>query len=388
MKEQQTPDKEVPEHAGGQLKARARRPRWLWLIAALVAATVTCLCFGITLVGLNAPKEQAKPMQANIAMAPTPTPVAPDRRQVFTYYFYWYDIYSGGHFDKQSGIKNFPPDEPAASWRNVDWHKKELVDMLDAGIDSALLVYWGFDNPADAWSYEGLDVIAEAWDDLNTGGTQPPGLGMFFDTTIIRGRDLTTSEGKHYFYANLQDFFTRIPRNQWALVNNRPVVFLFTSDWTDRVDQSTFDYAYEQFEAEFGVRPYIVREASWNYPIEGWEGDERIRDFSTAIETDNSYPWAGSILGYTDNGGVASIGPGYDDRDIPDRGRGTVVDREDGEFYHRNFEAAIESGKPLLVIETWNEFHEASGIAETKEYGREYIELTRELVDRFHAAGE
>jgi hypothetical protein len=159
-------------------------------------------------------------------------------------------------------------------------------------------------------------------------------------------------------------------------------------DWTEAVDQSTFDFAYQRFEQDFGVRPYIVREASWNYPILGWEGEERIRDYRTAIQTDNSYPWAGSILGYTDNGGVASIGPGYDDRGVPGRGRGTVVDREGGEFYRRNFLAAIDSGKPLLVIETWNEFHEASGIAETKEYGRQYIEMTRELIDRFRAFAE
>jgi hypothetical protein len=319
-------------------------------------------------------------------MAPTPTPVAPEGRLIFTYYFYWYDAYSGGHLREVDILNLHPPEEPAPSWRNVEWHKKELADMTWAGIDVALPVYWGFHNPKDSWSYEALPIIAQAWYALREDGIDPPEIGMFFDTTIIDGRDLTTQGGKEFFYANFRDFFSRIPGEQWALIDDRPVIFLFTSDWAEAVDQSTFDYVYEHFERDFGVKPYIVREASWNYPITGWEGDDRIRDFSTAIETENSYPWAGSILGYTDNGGVASIGPGYDETGMPGRA-GIVVEREDGDFYRRNFQAAIDSGKPLLVIETWNEFHEGSGIAESQEFGREYLEITREMAEKFHAAG-
>lgn len=49
----------------------------------------------------------------------------------------------------------------------------------------------------------------------------------------------------------------------------------------------------------------------------------------------------------------------------------------------QNFGKAIESDKRMVVIETWNEIHEASGIGETVEYGRQYIDLTRALVDEF-----
>jgi hypothetical protein len=36
-----------------------------------------------------------------------------------------------------------------------------------------------------------------------------------------------------------------------------------------------------------------------------------------------------------------------------------------------------------MAIETWNELGEASGILETIEYGRHYIDLTRHYVDLF-----
>jgi hypothetical protein len=37
----------------------------------------------------------------------------------------------------------------------------------------------------------------------------------------------------------------------------------------------------------------------------------------------------------------------------------------------------------IIIIETWNEFHEGTDIAESKEYGRKYIEITTEFVDKF-----
>ena len=38
-----------------------------------------------------------------------------------------------------------------------------------------------------------------------------------------------------------------------------------------------------------------------------------------------------------------------------------------------------------MVIETWNELGEASGILDTLEFGRQYIDLTRKYADLFRA---
>ncbi|HEV2123543.1 MAG TPA: DUF5010 domain-containing protein [Chloroflexota bacterium] len=291
---------------------------------------------------------------------------------------------TGGHLQEEAGLRYHLPPVPAPTWRSTAWHKKELTDMAYAGINVVLPVYWGFDRPDDAWSWLGLNVLAQAWHELRSEGIEPPQIGMFFDTAIVGGRDLTTTEGKEWFYANVQDFFSRIPRDQWALINGRPVIFLFTSDFTAAVNQSTFDHVYDRFAAEYGVRPYIVREMSWDYPILRWENGKRVRDYTQPIVTENSYQWNASVHGYVDSGGVAAIGPGYDDHLVPGRGKGRIRERENGAFYRRQFEAAIASGKPLLAIETWNEIHEGSGISETVEYGRHYLDLTRELAAAFH----
>jgi len=301
---------------------------------------------------------------------------------LMAYYFYWYDAQTGGHLTEDSGLRYHLPPAPTPDWRSTDWHKHQLADMAYAGIDTVLAVYWGNEHSWDIWSQDGLPILAQAAQSLRADGVEPPKIGLFLDTTIVEMRDLTTSAGKEWFYAQFREFFARIPREQWAVIRGQPVVFLFTSDFTAAMSQDTFDYVYARFQAEFGVRPYIVREVSWDYPILRWEAGTRVRDYTRAIQTENSYLWNAAVHGYVDAGGVAAVGPGYDDSKVPGRS-GVVRARDNGAFYRRAFEAAIASGKPLIAIETWNEIHEGSGISETVELGRQYLDLTRELAARF-----
>lgn len=329
---------------------------------------------------------RASPAPANAA-APTPeagAAAAKLPRLIFTYYFYWWDATDGHGYTGDHFLYHLPP-TPTPSWHNVAWHEQQFQDMRDAGIDVALPVYWGDDNPSDDWSYKGLDYIAQAWEAMHAKGASTPSIGLFYDTTSIRGRDLSTPNGKAYFYGNIKFFFDHFPRESWALIDGRPVVFLYFSDWTAAMNQSTFDYVYSHFETDFGVRPYIVREVSWDYPIIARNSQGKpITDTAHPIVTDNSYLWGAAQHGYIDRGGVAEVGPGYDDR-LERGAAGRVTDRKDGQFYEQNFQKAIDSGKRLLAIETWNEMHESSGICVTVEYGRKYIELTRKYADMFHA---
>ena len=327
-------------------------------------------------------KAGSTPTPAEVAPA---SPVPSNQRLLMTYYFYWYDAQTGAHLNPPAVLNNhFPSTPPLPSWRSPEWHRKQLQDMSAAGIDVVLPVYWGFDRPQDQWSTLGLPILAQGWREAKAQGLNPPLIGMFFDTSIVNKRDLTTPQGNAWFYANFKDFFSRIPRDEWANVGGRPIASLFTSDFTDKVDQGTFDYVYSHFQADFGVRPYIIREVSWDYPILGWIGSQRIRDYQHPIQTENSYQWAAAIHGYINSGGVAEVGPGFNERGIPGRS-GDFRDRAGGSFYRTNLQAAINSGKRIIAIETWDEMHEASDICESLEYGRQYIDITRTLADVFHA---
>jgi hypothetical protein len=278
----------------------------------------------------------------------------------FTYYFYWYDAETGLHLGPDDPLPTKPARVPLTNYRSVDWHRRQLADMNQALIDVALPVYWG-ENPAEPWSSLGLDVLVEARRTMVVAGQSAPTIGMFYDTSIIRGADLTTEMGMATFFGHIRSFYRRIPQEHRALVDGRPVVWLFLPQ-DNKYDQKVFDYTVAHFQNEFGVAPFLVREA-------GWKG----------VTTDASYVWGAAQNGVRATDLAVSVGPGYDERQVPGRS-GVYRARQDGRWYRRNLEAALVANRPLLAVETWNELHEASGIGETIEYGRDYIDLTRELI--------
>ena len=65
---------------------------------------------------------------------------------VATSYFYWYDAESKAHVlngDGSDALTDHPPTLADFSYKSVDWHAQQLTDMLAAGIDMLLPVYWG-----------------------------------------------------------------------------------------------------------------------------------------------------------------------------------------------------------------------------------------------------
>ena len=94
--------------------------------------------------------------------------------------------------------------------------------------------------------------------------------------------------------------------------------------------------------------------------------------------------WRAGLKAY----GVASLGPGYDHHAVPGR-KPLVVDREGGAFYRRQWEQFLSyrlgRRAKIVLVETWNELHEGTDVCETKEYGRQYIELTAHYAKLFRS---
>jgi hypothetical protein len=82
---------------------------------------------------------------------------------------------------------------------------------------------------------------------------------------------------------------------------------------------------------------------------------------------------------------VAAVGPGFSNVQLGGGPGRLYTDRRGGQYYEENLERALASGRQILVVETWNELGEASGILETFEYGRQYIDTTRRYAERFKA---
>ncbi len=302
---------------------------------------------------------------------------------VMTYYFYWYDVNSGAHIfngDGSDALTDHPASMDDFSYTSIRWHKQQLKDMIEAGIDVVLPVYWGTTKDLN-WSNTGIKRLVEAWSQLKQEGYNPPRIGLFYDTTPLRSEDvlkkgdvptdLTSLLGKQFFYKMMRDFYSMVPTEMRARIDGRPIVQLYSANFASNHDQSTFDFAIDHFKSDFGGEgPFIIKEISWNN-----------------AQADDEYTWGAALNGLKNTKGVIAIGPGYDDSAVP--GRTTPKrSRENGNFYSNSWKDALfiaskDSTKHIVVIETWNEFHEGTDIANSVEYGYQYIDTTSKYSQLF-----
>ncbi len=296
---------------------------------------------------------------------------------VGTYFFYWYDIDTQSHIrnaDGSDALTTHPPTLEDFSYKSVRWYKEQLTDMEAAGIDVALMVFWGSPaehatNTALHWSFAGLPPLVQAREELLREGKRPPRLGLFYDTSTLKHNhwgyhaDLTTDFGKQFFYGTVRDFFSCLPPRHWAMIDGKPIVLLYSAGFAKKWDQSFVEFTRTNFAKEFAGRvPWLAPQDSWG------------------VKADSTCAWGGALRPL--NPGIGEIGPGYDHSAVPGR-TPLVRDRAGGKFYEESWQKFLRRPSNFVMIETWNEFHEGTDIAESKEYGRQYIELTRKYADLF-----
>ena len=302
---------------------------------------------------------------------------------VGTSYFYWYDIDTNAHninHDGTDAMTTHAADMEGLSFRRAEWHRAQLEDIVDAGIDFLMPVYWGVPGCYDGWSFAGLPPLVEAHSALEAEGKHPPKIGLFYDTSILRANayqedgsnyhvDLTTDFGKRWFYVAMRDFFSLIPPSKWARVDGKPIVFLYAASFAKAQDPNQLEPVRRWFLEDFGCEPFLVK-------MRDWQGD-----------ADAVYQWGGAVSMQLDEH-VAALGPGYDHSAVPGR-TPLVVDREDGRTYIDRWTQLLRMNpetRPWMVhVETWNEWHEGTDIAASQEYGRQYIVLTRAFADLWRA---
>ncbi|MBI3969660.1 MAG: DUF5010 domain-containing protein [Chloroflexi bacterium] len=313
------------------------------------------------------------------------------QRVATTYFFYWYDAaFMRASRGRTDVYRQNPTNHETMSFHDLSWFLKEFLDMQDAGLDFALPVYWGEPGqyhrrvaPApelNLFATQGIPPMVEALETLRAVG-RPFKVGMFFDTTILNDEDLTTDRGKAIFYATILGFFSRIPPHHWAAIGGRPLVWLYDAVRVKAFDQSTFDHVSARFPEDFGgLSPFIVREHQWLHA--------RVAPPQPVIRTEGLYLWGAAVSGFNEDPifTVAQVGPGFCNTQFAGSGPNRFcVDREDGNVYRRQLEHALRHRHQILAIETWNELGESSGIVETLEHGRLYLDITRDYVDRWRA---
>lgn len=269
------------------------------------------------------------------------------------------------------------------SYKNVMWHKYEIENIMHAGIDVFLPIYWG------AWSGEfntiGMEKMVDALELLEAeyGLDAIPKVGLFMDTTgflVACGSppDLTTADGKALFSTFVNEFFAYIPEKYLFKVNGADLVWMYGSNFIAKYNDSTFDNAQEMYKQKFGENRKLA--------FVGVDFTEHARRSQLG-----AYTWGVSLNGARLNSkgiAIGSIGPGFYAEGAYRCGCQFDLGireqkREGGQYYIDSFRQVMQ-GSQWIVIEVWNEYHEGNDISYTLEYQDLYINLTRQLITEFH----
>ncbi len=130
----------------------------------------------------------------------------------------------------------------------------------------------------------------------------------------------------------------------------------------------------KSYEKDFSLSKYFSAITGYNlYSI------SRLENFLTNVDSlyQKFWKYARSNNLYF----IPNVMPGYDDRNLMGLDR-PVLKRENGKFYQDFFKIAkkyLDPKLPLVMLTTFNEWHEGTEIEPSEEYGSQYLELTKSL---------
>jgi hypothetical protein len=256
-----------------------------------------------------------------------------DQRWVAAVTYAWYDAETDERLKNGDGSDALTDHFPAlkgVSYRRPEWHRKELLDMAAAKIDVALFAW----RPGEAWCAESAKAMVQALEALEKEGKPAPRVAVF-----VEGTEPAKAA---------REFHAIVPARFRAFVEGRPVVGLGPVEGAGAPDLGD---------------AWVIADRSWK-------------------AGDAVFAWGAARTGPVEGEAVVAVGPGYDDTSVPGR-KTPPRDREKGVFYQRSWCVASRCGARIVVIQTWNNFHEATEICESREHARAYLEATAAFAERF-----
>jgi len=338
-------------------------------------------------------------------LIPSPSPtVSPNRNtsQLGAFFFYWFDCPGTTYQCDKTKMPYQPSNYSSYSAQKLDWFKNEFSEMRKAGIDIIIAVSWGSRHPSLTTLHDSKSVplMVQALRENNSSQK----IALLDDTNSVvaewnvsHGRvysnptenpsipkmPLSNSRNWFFFYdRKIKSFYQQVPRQYWATHNGaslesggRPIIFVYDAarsfsslENSDEMWRSIKS----SFKRDFQVEPFIVLDYSWF-------------DFNTQRSelekvADGKFIWAGGndtvSKRYTLNGfTTTSVDPGFEcpswDIYVDCRSKDRHLDplsgkRGDGERLKGSFKNAV--GSDLILVETWNELNEGSGISPSNQY--------------------
>ena len=301
-----------------------------------------------------------------------------DSRLVLAFFYPWWD--RTGWSNPQLFID--APLRPYSS-DDEDDLARVMLEAKAAGLDALVVSWSGKDYNGAIDHRRMLRCLAAA----QRAGTR---IATLFETTVANPQHedgLADPSTVFRWLADVVDSYATYP--SYLRVGGRPVVLAYAAQ---RMSQAGWAEALSRLRASgrdvlmigeginatrLGALDGLFYYASNLYP-----GNE-IRDFdivqSLSVRTYHLLP--------NDMGRrriwVATVSPGYDDRQLRDGREPRFTDREGGAYYSRQWQSALDMRADWIVVTSWNEWLENTHIEPSVRYGNLYSRLTRLWSARF-----
>ncbi len=264
---------------------------------------------------------------------------------VLAFYYPWYEtnwFYNDSQYVAHKPLLGFY----SSSDKTVLY--KHIVMAKQAGIDGFIVSWWGANSLTD----NNLKKLIPICESLNFKFT------LYLEEAKSKG-DLESA--LNY----IEKEYTHNPN--FIKIDNRPVI-LFFQRILEQVALDSIKTIHSQFQLiNFGFTPSNLN---------GFLGfHEYLPIGDNPLKNESRFLFAAQIARKRNKLIATPVMPGFDDRWL--RSPGLYIERENGNFYRKVWEAAIASKPDWVLITSFNEWFEGTEIEPSKEYEDFYLNLTR-----------
>ncbi len=293
---------------------------------------------------------------------PDPTNCGPDWANTHAYGMQTADVIYG----TGSGAGYYDP-------TNAGFWVRELLDARYAGLQVMLPNVYGYDIQAKTGELQNLENALTTLDGMG-GGIK---VALFNDTwawgnpaggaLMNPAPDLSNTEAaaQEIYAVEWKPFFTGIAQSHWYTVNGAPLIYFYNAGTLMPVTGANAVIARmkQLFQADFGVTPFVDVDHGYGATPSG--------DAQFTWNTFTSFPTTNLCTATTTTGGLTfdnamvkwdSLG-----RDSP----GAIATAKDQIFKAPTILSNVlteSAGANLLLLETWNDLGEGTGITRNYDY--------------------
>lgn len=308
--------------------------------------------------------------------------LAEPRREVLAFYYGWYgiaarsgqDIHWQGIDTAGKTIKDCPDYPENGPYDSLDPAviKRQVQQAKDAGITGLIASWWGRKDRTD----QQFPLLLDAADGLK--------LAPYIETA-------STPDGLAADIAYLVQTYGK--HEAWLRLDGKPVIFVFDrimqtlgiDGWTAAREKAKVDAAFvgpANDILEINDRRHVF-DALHIYSMQFPLSDAQTIDPPWCADFYKTWVDAQKGLKVT----TATVMPGFDDHLLPDRtGKRPIVDRDNGRLFQKLWDAAIAAKPGWILVVSFNEWHEATQIEPSAQFGARELTTLKAMSARFSSA--